>query len=44
MTVLITAPYNEEGRKEVEKLFGSVTYHPGRNKAGHTGKMNSFSY
>ncbi|AEP86863.1 putative D-isomer specific 2-hydroxyacid dehydrogenase [Bacillus spizizenii TU-B-10] len=28
MTVLVTAPYNEEGRKELEKLFGSVTYHP----------------
>ncbi|ARV43961.1 hydroxyacid dehydrogenase [Bacillus subtilis] len=27
MTVLVTAPYNEEGRKELEKLFGSVAYH-----------------
>lgn len=26
MTVLVTAPYNEEGRKELEKLFGSVAY------------------
>ncbi|MGX4766145.1 2-hydroxyacid dehydrogenase [Bacillus mojavensis] len=26
MTVLITAPYNEEGRKELEELFGSVVY------------------
>lgn len=26
MTVLVTAPYNEEGRKELEKLFGSVDY------------------
>lgn len=27
MTVLVTAPYNEEGRKELEELFGSVIYH-----------------
>lgn len=26
MTVLVTAPYNEEGRKELENLFGSVIY------------------
>ncbi|SPU04333.1 2-hydroxyacid dehydrogenase [Bacillus subtilis] len=26
MTVLVTAPYNEEGRKELENLFGSVAY------------------
>lgn len=26
MNVLITAPYNEAGRKEVEALFGNVTY------------------
>lgn len=27
MTVLVTAPYNEEGRKELKNLFGSVAYH-----------------
>ncbi|MCI4136989.1 2-hydroxyacid dehydrogenase [Bacillus vallismortis] len=27
MTVLVTAPYNKEGRKELENLFGSVAYH-----------------
>lgn len=26
MTVLVTAPYNEEGRKELKNLFGSVIY------------------
>lgn len=26
MTVLVTAPYNEEGRKELENLFDSVAY------------------
>lgn len=26
MTVLVTAPYNEEGRKELENLFSSVIY------------------
>ncbi|MGW8460326.1 2-hydroxyacid dehydrogenase [Bacillus atrophaeus] len=35
MTVLITAPYNEHGRKELEGLFGAVVYQSwkGRGRA-----------
>ncbi|TYS11577.1 2-hydroxyacid dehydrogenase [Bacillus subtilis] len=32
MTVLVTAPYNEEGRKELQKLFGSVAYQSWKEK------------
>lgn len=44
MPVLVIAPYNKEGRKELETLFGSVCINPGRSKAGHTKKLKSFSY
>lgn len=44
MTVLVTAPYNEEGRKELENLFDSVAYQSWKEQAtGHIGRMNSFS-
>jgi D-3-phosphoglycerate dehydrogenase len=31
MRILITAPYNEEGRKELEKSFGEIIYKPWKN-------------